>query len=138
MAEQPVEHPSDQNEQKTLYSVKNKNHTLKNQLTVLPNGKDIVDVKIGAPGSTSDISQFRAHLSQFCDHQKFKGDKGYIGEKQISTPHKKPNKGELSDQQKQENKEFLANRIYVEHMIRLLKIFRVAQERFRLGKFTHS
>jgi len=36
---------------------------------------------------------------------------GYIGEKQISTPHKKPKKGELTDQQKQENKEFSANRI---------------------------
>jgi len=105
---------------------------------VLPNGKDIVDAKIGEPGSTSDISQFRSHLSQFCEHQKFKGDKGYIGEKQISTPHKKPKKGELTDQQKQENKEFSANRIYVEHMIRLLKIFRVAQERFRLSREIYS
>lgn len=107
-------------------------------MTVLPNGKDIVDVKIGDPGSTSDISQFRSHLSQFYEHQKFKGDKGYIGEKQISTPQKKPKKGELTDQQKQENKEFSANRIYVEHMIRLLKIFRVAQERFRLRREIYS
>ncbi|MEG4596192.1 transposase family protein [Microcoleus sp. F8_C2] len=74
-AEQPVEHPSDQKEQKTLYSRKNKNHTLKNQLTVLPNGKDIVGVKIGDPGSTSDISQLRAHLSQFCDIKNLKETK---------------------------------------------------------------
>jgi hypothetical protein len=63
--EQPVERPSDQKQQKNLYSVKNKSHTLKTQLTVLPKGKDIVDIKVGDPGPTSDISQFRARLSEF-------------------------------------------------------------------------
>jgi hypothetical protein len=132
--EQPVERPSDQKQQKKLYSGKKKSHTLKTQLTVLPNGKDIVDIKVGDPGPTSDISQFRARLSEFSPFQRFKGDKGYIGEKQISTPHKKPKNGELTEMQNTQNKEFSANRIYVEHVIRLLKIFRIAQERFRLKR----
>ena len=155
--EQPVERPSDQTEQKKLSSGKKKNHTFKTQLTVLPNGEDIVDIKVGDPGPTSDNrafgasvrdsafapnaqrrDQFRARLSEFLPSQKFKGDKGYIGEKQISTPHKKPKKGELTEAQKDENKKFSAKRIYVEHVIRLLKIFRVAQERFRLNRQSYE
>ena len=107
-------------------------------MTVLPKGEDIIDIKVGDPGPTSDISQFRARLNEFSPSQKFKGDKGYIGEKQISTPHKKPKKAELTEVQKEENKEFSANRIYVENVIRLLKIFRVAQERFRLNRQSYD
>ncbi len=40
--------------------------------------------------------------------------------------------------QKQENKEFSASRIFVEHVIRLIKLFRVAQERFRLKRETYD
>lgn len=131
--EQPVERPLDQKKQKKLYAGKKKNHTLKTQLTVLPKGEDIVDIKVGDPGTTSDISQFRARLSAFSPFQRFKGDKGYIGEKQISTPHKKPKNSQLTFAQKQQNQEFSATIIYVEHVIRLLKIFRIAGERFRLN-----
>ena len=56
----------------------------------------------------------------------------YKGEPQIRTPHKKPKKQELTAEQKQENREFSSNRIFVEHLIRLVKVFQVAGERFRL------
>ncbi|MCC5623906.1 transposase family protein [Nostoc sp. CHAB 5715] len=36
-------------------------------------------------------------------------------------------------EQKKENKEFSSNRVFVEHRIRSVKIFRVVQERFRLN-----
>ncbi|MDB9369371.1 transposase family protein, partial [Nodularia spumigena CS-586/05] len=42
-------------------------------------------------------------------------------------------KKELSSEQKIQNKELASERIFVEHLIRLVKIFRVAQERFRLN-----
>ena len=42
-AEQERERPSGYKEQKDCYSGKKKNHTFKNQLIVLPKGKDIVD-----------------------------------------------------------------------------------------------
>ena len=73
-------------------------------------------------------------LPKFAPSQKFKGDKAYCGEKQIAIPHKKPRNQELALSQKQENKEFSASRIFVEHVIRLIKLFRVAQERFRLNR----
>lgn len=81
-------------------------------MTVLPNGKDIVNIKVGDSGSTSDISQFRARLSEFSPFQKFKGDKGYLGkEKPIYTPHKNPKNGESTETPKKLNKQFSANRL---------------------------
>jgi hypothetical protein len=55
------------------------------------------------------------------------------GEDSIKTPQKKPKKQELTPEQKSRNKELASERIFVEHLIRLVKIFRVAQERFRLN-----
>jgi hypothetical protein len=131
-SEQARERPSDYSEQKKFYSGKKKNHTLKNQFIVLPDGSEIVDVTIGKPGPNSDINMFRERLANFDASQKFKADKGYLGENQIETPHKKRKNQKLSLKQKQENKEISTQRIIVEHIIRLVKIFRIAQERFRL------
>ncbi|WP_414588524.1 transposase family protein [Scytonema sp. PCC 10023] len=52
---------------------------------------------------------------------------------EIKTPTKKPKKQELSLEQKEKNKELASERIFVEHIIRFVKIFRVASERFRLN-----
>jgi hypothetical protein len=131
-SEQVIERPKTYQEQKKFSSGKKKSHTLKNQLIVLPNGAEIVDVTVGKPGPSSDINLFRARQSEFAANQKFKGDKGYRGERQIETPHKKQKKQELTPEQKEENQQLSAQRIVVEHVIRLVKIFRVAQERFRL------
>jgi hypothetical protein len=131
--EQPIERPSEYETQKKYYSGKKKTHTRKNQLIVLPNGKDIVDVKAGKPGPKSDISLFRETSQEFETKQRFNGDKAYEGEESIKTPQKKPKKQELTPEQKSRNKELASERIFVEHLIRLVKIFRVAQERFRLN-----
>jgi ribosomal protein L23 len=131
--EQPRERPGEYKEQKKYYSGKKKKHTFKNQIIVLPDGQDIVDVIAGQPGPKSDISLFRESQKSFGSNQRFKGDKGYQGELSIKTPTKKPKKGELSQLQKEKNKEMASNRIFVEHLIRLVKIFRVASERFRLN-----
>lgn len=100
---------------------------------VLPLGKDIVDATFGDRGPASDISQFREAQEKFSEKQKFRGDTGYKGEERIATPHKRSKKRKLTRQQKEENTEFAQKRIYVEHVIRLMKIFRVAQQRFRLA-----
>lgn len=55
------------------------------------------------------------------------------GEKSIKAPKKKPKKRELTPKELDKNKELASERIFVEHLIRLVKIFRVAQERFRLN-----
>lgn len=130
--EQPIQRPGEYQEQKKLYSGKKKNHTLKNQLIVTPNGQEIVDVIVGKPGSTSDINIWREGQSKLAATQKFQGDKGYGREAQISTPQKKPKTRELNQEEKHSNREKASKRIFVEHIIRLVKIFRIAGERFRL------
>ena len=53
-------------------------------------------------------------------------------EPNISTPHKKPKNKELTEEQNEENKIFSGNRVFVEHIIRMVKIFRISEQRFRL------
>ena len=130
--EQPIQRPTDYQEQKKYYSGKQKRHTLKNQVIVMPSGKEIVDVVVGETGATVDIKIWRSRLEEWSESQKFQGDKAYVGSSAIDTPHKKTRSKDITAQQKQENQEQARKRIFVEHLIRLIKIFRVAAERFRL------
>ena len=66
---------------------------------MLPSGADIVDVVPGGP--KSDINIWRESQENFHVLQKFAGDKAYIGERQIKTPHQKPKKQELTPEKKQ-------------------------------------
>ena len=131
--EQARERPGDHDEQRSYFSGKKQQHTFKSQIVTLPAGKDIVDATAGAKGPTSDISVFRERQSKFAPEQGFDGDKAYVGAENVQTPHKKPRGKALTPQQKAENKNFSSTRrIFVEHVIRLLRIFRVTKERFRL------
>lgn len=131
--EQPIERPSEYQEQKKYYSGKKKNHTRKGQIIVLPSGKDIVDIVTDKPGSQSDISLFHERKEKFDKEQKFSRDKACQGEEVIKSPKKKPKNKELTSLEKERNKQLASERIFVEHLIRLIKVFRIAQERFRLN-----
>lgn len=91
-----------------------------------------MDVVAGKPGPSSDINLFRESQNYFDPNQRFNGDKAYVGEPSIRTPQKKRKKSELTVEKKQ-NKELAVERVVVEHLIRVVKIFLVAQERFRLN-----
>lgn len=62
-------------------------------------------------------------------------DKGYQGIKNIHslsyTPFKKTKKKPLSLREKEYNRELSKNRIYIEHVIRCLKIFRILAQPYR-------
>jgi hypothetical protein len=130
--EQVRERPGDNKEQEKYFSGKAHKHTFKTQIIILPDAKDIVDVVAGEPGPKSDITLFRENRDSFDPKQNFKGDLGYLGEDLIDTPIKTPRNGELTTEQKKENKQFSSKRVFVEHRIRSVKIFRVVQDRFRL------
>jgi hypothetical protein len=83
---------------------KKKDHTFKNQIITLPKGKDLVDVQVGELGKTPDVTIFREQKQVFASTQSFQGDKGYVGEPQIRTPHKKQKNQVLTEEKKQENK----------------------------------
>jgi hypothetical protein len=136
--EQPIYRNSDQKEQQKYFSGKKRQHTLKSLMIGIPEGKDIVEVEVGVPGPTADINLFRKSQGKFDKSQPFAGDKGFQGGENITTPHKRKPKRELSQQQKDENKARSSNRIFIEHLIRLLKIFRIARDRFRLKLETYE
>ncbi|MDV2994907.1 MAG: hypothetical protein N4J56_004561 [Chroococcidiopsis sp. SAG 2025] len=95
--EQHRERPGEYKEQKKFFSGKKKKHTFKNQFIILPQAQDIVDVIVGQPGPTSDINLLREQQNKLATGQQFKGDKAYIGEDNVATPHKTPKKRELSE-----------------------------------------
>jgi len=136
--EQPIYRNSDQKEQQKYFSGKKRQHTLKSLMIGMPEGKDIVEVEVGVPGPTADIKLFRTSQGQFDKSQPFSGDKGFQGGENITTPHKRKPKRELTQQQKNENQALSSNRIFIEHLIRLLKIFRIASQRFRLKFETYE
>lgn len=130
--EQSRERPCEYEEQKKYYSGKKKNHTLKNQIITTPKGTEIVDVIVGEKGPVSDINLLRKQQEKFDEKQKFQGDKAYLGAERTTTPKKKPRNQEMPEEIKKENQEKAQKRIFVEHVIRLIKIFGIARERFRL------
>ncbi len=132
------ERPGEYKEQKKFFSGKKKKHTFKNKFIILPEAQDIVDVIVGRCGTASDINLLREQQNKFAARQQFKGDKGYIGEENVATPHKKPKNRELSETQKQENQVFSSSRILIEHLIRMVKIFQIAAQRFRLRPHTYQ
>ena len=137
-AEQPRERPSDYQEQKKFFSGKKQRHTFKNQFISLPKGRDIVDVVVGERGPEADVNLLREQQANFSESQSFTGDKAYLGAERTTTPQKKPPKQELTLEQKESNRLISQSRIYIEHLIRLVKIFRVAGERFRLNSRSYK
>jgi len=59
--EQPIERPSDREEQKSFSQESRKSYP-KKSIYCSTKSEDIVDVKVGDPGPTSDINQFRRIL----------------------------------------------------------------------------
>lgn len=102
--EQLIYRHSDQNDQQKFFSGKKRQHTLKSQMIGLPEGKDIVEVEVGAPGPTADIKLFRKSQSKFNKFQPFSVEKGYQGGENITTPHNRKPEQKLTEQQKTENK----------------------------------
>jgi hypothetical protein len=136
--QQPIQRPSDRQEEPKYYSIYKAGHTRKNQVTVTPNGGEIVDGVIGYPGPTNDLRIWQSRTHEFSPEQRFQGDTAYIGEPTISTPQRKPKLGKLNPEQKEENRQKSKKRIRVEHLIRRIKIFRIASEKFRLHSRHYS
>jgi len=129
--EQPIPRPSDEQQQASYDSGKQKDHPRKNQGIALPNGVDIVGVVLGEKEPCSDSNLLEHTQSELPEELSFIGDKAYVGRHKTTTPHKKPPKGALTAAQKEFNRRLSQNRVAVEHLIRVIKDFRVAKETFR-------
>ena len=84
------------------------------------------------------ISLLIKQQKNFDKEQKFQGDKGYQGAEKTITPQKKPRKQEMLPEIKEDNLKLAKKIIFVEHVIRLLKIFGVAWYWFRLKEYNYE
>ena len=129
--ETPIKRSSINEKQRKKYSGKKKMHTLKSQLITDQNG-EIIQINAGFDGPKSDIEIYRDTKlkKQWLAKPKL-GDKAYVGEDVVS-PQKKPKGGELSEAEKEKNRELSAKRIRVEHGVRKVKTFKILRQDYRL------
>ena len=96
----------------------------------------ILDVSSGHRGPKADVRIWNeTELPEELKEKPKLGDKAYIGaDKPTLIPKKKPKGGELSEEEKEENRRISQERIYVEHSIRKVKGFRVVRDEYRLAQ----
>lgn len=133
--ERPRTRPKDPKEQKRHYSGKKKRHTLKNTLVVAVPGKRIIVVGSTVAGPTHDKEDSRQIVEYIPEQIPIAADLGYKGLEnefvEIYLPIKKPRKGELTEEQKQKNREFSRERVVIEHRIGHVKRYRCVSEIYR-------
>jgi hypothetical protein len=133
--ETSVRRPSKNELQKRIYSGKKKRHTLKTQIVADQDG-EILTISAGHRGPQADIKIYEQEsLPAAIANQPRIGDKGYASKDhpEIKTPTKKPKGGELTAEQKEENKVISSQRVVVEHAIRRVKGFRIMRDDYRLA-----
>ena len=86
-------------------------------------------------GPVHDFALYRRSNLEPHESLEVLADSGYQGLQKLhersKTPQKKPRKSELTDEQRQSNRELARRRVVVEHVIRSLKIFRIVAGRYR-------
>jgi hypothetical protein len=118
--ERPVQRPQDADKQKEHYSGKKKRHTRKH-ITGSTREKRVIILTKARPGRVHDKRQLDEEeiVSYIPEEIPVEGDLGFQGLQNefenIHLPHKKPRGKELTEQQKQENREFSGQRVKCEH-----------------------
>jgi hypothetical protein len=131
--ETPIPRPSIEPKQRDFYSGKKKEHTIKTEIIINPQG-DILDVDPGYRGPKSDKKLHeQSEVAQQFPNATAQGDLAYKGTNRFEVPHKKPRGGELTPEQKEENRAFSSGRVRVEHSIRRVKAFRIVRDEYRLA-----
>ena len=133
--ETPIRRPSDDTRQRRTYSGKKKRHTLKTQVVTDAQG-EIVEIDAGHRGPKADLRLYEESGVEARYPKAAKtADKAYHSAQYptLHTPHKKPQGGELTSEQREENRRLAQIRIYVEHGIRRLKGWRILRDEYRLA-----
>ena len=113
---------------------KKKRHTLKSQVVVDTQSLAVICTAHGT-GREDDFQLFKKSQVKPLSRIEILADKGYQGIKKIHslsyTPFKKLKKNPLNCTEKEYNRELASHRIYIEHVIRCLKIFRILAYPYR-------
>jgi DNA-binding CsgD family transcriptional regulator len=129
------------------YSGKHKHHGVNLQGLMDPYGR-MIWISEGLPGSTHDLTAARAHNVLHTINQAetiyLYADKGYVGGESdhLLVPHKKPPKGELTEELKEFNRALAATRALGERGFAVLKNWHIFN-RYRgcprrVGTFTQA
>lgn len=135
--ERPVQRPQDPDQQKEHYSGKKKRHTRKH-ITGSTRKKRVILLTKARAGKVHDKRQLdEADLvGNIPDQVAIEGDLGFQGLQNefdnVHLPHKKPKGKELSEQQKQENREFSRQRVKCEHAHAGIKRYRSVTDVYRI------
>jgi hypothetical protein len=134
--ERPVQRPKHPDKQKEHYSGKKKRHTRKHITGSTPN-KRVIRLSKARAGTVHDKRQLDEEdlVEHIPDAVAISGDLGFQGLQNefdnIQLPHKKPKGKELSEQQKQENREFSRQRVKCEHAHAGIKRYRSVADVYR-------
>ncbi|MBD1848841.1 IS5 family transposase [Cyanobacteria bacterium FACHB-502] len=132
VTEVPIERPKYR--QRQFYSGKQKRHTLKCQLVIEQMTGRIICTFFGK-GRRHDFKLFQASGVQFHPQTQSLQDKGYQGMQKLHPntrlPKKKPRGGQLTTQDKTDNRTLAQERVVIEQTNRCLKIFRILAGRYR-------
>ena len=132
VTETPIERPK--RKQRSFYSGKKRQHTLKCQL-ILDRATGTVICTFFGKGRRHDFHLFKASGIHFHPETGSLQDSGYQGIADYHAnsfiPRKKPQGGELSSLEKAYNQELARERICIEHVNRRLKIFKILRDRYR-------
>jgi len=134
MCQRPINRPQDKADRKRYYSGKNKVHTVKNNVISARGGKVLF---------LSDTYEGKKHDKKIADEEGYPfpvgsvlwQDTGFQGFApdgvKIKQPKKKPRNGELSNTQKEENRQISKIRVEVEHQIGGIKRCQIVVQKFR-------
>ncbi len=132
VTESPIEKPKQS--QKSFYSGKQGEHTLKTQLMIDLKTFKIICLASGK-GRVHDFNLFKKSGVKVEDSIKILADKGYQGIAKIhrlsETPIKRKKGKKLTKEEKEYNRLLNRLRVVVEHVNRRLKIFRILSSRYR-------
>jgi hypothetical protein len=103
----------------------------------LPEGKDLVDVQVGELGRLLTLQSSEKKSKRFHRHSHFREIKDMSATLKLGRriKAKKSRAGRGKEARKQS---FIFPTYFVEHLIRLIKLFRVAKERFRLDALKYK
>jgi len=132
--ERRINRPKNKEDQKQYYSGKKKAHTVKN---------NVISVRRGKVVFLSDTYEGKKHDKAICDEEEYRfppgsklwqdtGFQGYEPEG-VTTfqPQKKPRKQELSEAEKQRNREISSERVEIEHQFGGIKRCKIVVDKFR-------
>jgi hypothetical protein len=134
--ERPVQRAKDNDKQREDYSGKKKRHTRSHLALVEPNRKILIfsHAYAGRHNDKGILNQ-EGWAEWIPDEVLIQGDLGFFGLQNevvnVELPHKKPPGGQLSDEQKADNRALARERVVCEHSFAGLKRYGIAHQVYR-------